>query len=602
MKYSLIKPINPNYSVTEQLLTNRGIKREDIPHYLNTTDDDINSYLKFGEDILKRAAAALITTIKLERNATIIIDADCDGFTSAAILYNYLHDLFPYWVENHLHYRLHSAKQHGLNDHVDEILDCLNGQPELVIIPDAGTNDAEECRKLQENDCPVIILDHHIQDVENPYAIIINNQTSDYPNKDLSGAGVTWQFCRYLDALLGQDKANKYLDLVAVGLVADMMSLLSYETKRLVEIGLNNDNIINPFLVYLIDKNQYKIKEKVTPTAVAFFIAPFINAIVRSGTDEEKDIIFKSMLNRFAFVLIPSNKRGHKQGEMEKIVEQAMRVATNVKARQTRIQDQNMDLLINKIESENLLAHKVILLLMQPGQIDKNIAGLFANKLMAIYQRPCCILTRVEETNPDIPPWEDQPQKQVSYQGSARGCDFVGVTEFKSICEASGQIMYASGHEGAFGLGILEENIPAYLAATDELLKDMQDEAVYQVDYIWTEKDIQPDAVIEIAKLKNLWGKDLPECKIALEHIKVTPEMVAVYRKSTNTLKIGFNDVSCVMFNAKDVECEKFQDNNTGYIEVNFIVECELNEWMGNIYPQFQIKNYEIIDSQKYFF
>lgn len=80
------------------------------------------------------------------------------------------------------------------------------------------TNDIKECQQLQEMGCSVIILDHHIQDIENPYAIIINNQTSDYPNKELSGVGVTWQFCRYLDSLLKQNFADQYLDLVALGL------------------------------------------------------------------------------------------------------------------------------------------------------------------------------------------------------------------------------------------------------------------------------------------------------------------------------------------------------------------------------------------------
>jgi hypothetical protein len=52
-----------------------------------------------------------------------------------------------------------------------------------------------------------------------------------------------------------------------------------------------------------------------------------------------------------------------------------------------------------------------------------------ANKLMARYQRPCCMLTKTEE----------------SYQGSARGCDKVGVTEFKDICAATGVVDYVAG-------------------------------------------------------------------------------------------------------------------------------------------------------------
>ena len=90
MKYELIKPINPNYSTVEQILTNRGINREDIPHYLNTNITDVNSYVDFGMDKLEGAAAALVQSISLGRDAIIIVDSDCDGFTSAATIYNYL--------------------------------------------------------------------------------------------------------------------------------------------------------------------------------------------------------------------------------------------------------------------------------------------------------------------------------------------------------------------------------------------------------------------------------------------------------------------------------------------------------------------------------
>jgi single-stranded-DNA-specific exonuclease len=135
MKYKLIKEVNPNYSALEQVLTNRGINREDISHYINTTDADINSPLEFGEESLKAAATAIITTIKNEKNAIIIIDSDCDGFTSSATLINYLYDLFPSWVENHLCWFIHEGKQHGLSDCCDFIIE--NGFS-LCLVPDAG--------------------------------------------------------------------------------------------------------------------------------------------------------------------------------------------------------------------------------------------------------------------------------------------------------------------------------------------------------------------------------------------------------------------------------------------------------------------------------
>ena len=130
-----------------------------------------------------------------------------------------------------------------------------------------------------------------------------------------------------------------------------------------------------------------------------------------------------------------------------------------------------------------MLDHKVLLFLLEPGQINRNIAGLSANKLMAKYQRPVCVLTATVEqkeiTSPihvaffnkddfnktPILEWEappfDPPSKMIikTYQGSARGCDKVGINDFKSICADTGVCEYCTGHPGAFGISIKEKNI-----------------------------------------------------------------------------------------------------------------------------------------------
>jgi hypothetical protein len=74
MKYKLIKPVNKNYSTLEQILTNRGIKYEDIYHYMHTTDNDINSPLLLGEDKLEKAATALSEIIANDLKAVVIVD------------------------------------------------------------------------------------------------------------------------------------------------------------------------------------------------------------------------------------------------------------------------------------------------------------------------------------------------------------------------------------------------------------------------------------------------------------------------------------------------------------------------------------------------
>jgi single-stranded-DNA-specific exonuclease len=489
-------------------------------------------------------------------------------------------------VENNLTWFLHGGKQHGLSDFP---FDTAN-QYKLFLIPDASSNDYDYHALLKEQDIDIVVLDHHEAERISENAIIINNQLSDYPNKHMSGVGVVWQFCSYIDKLNNTNYANDYLDLVALGMDADMMSMTSIETKHLIAKGLKQ--VQNPFFAAMVDKNSYSMKGKVTPIGVAFYVAPFVNAIVRSGTQEEKELIFNSMLKFRAFDKIPSNKRGHRPGEMEQLYVQAIRTATNVKNRQTRAQDKGLEFLENMIEEYNLLDNKVLLFLLKPGDIDRNIAGLIANKFMAKYQRPCCILTRVEDEN-----------GKISYQGSARGCDKTGITEFKDICEQTKRIIFAEGHQGAFGLGIMELDVDDFVEKTNEILKDTSDEALYYVDYIYKNVDVNPQNILDIAELDDLWGKDMDEPQVAIEGLKITKEMLTLMSPDKKpTLKITLpNKVSILKFNSSQEEYEKLYSEH-GAVEINLVGSCNRNEWNGYITPQIFIDDYEIIDQVAYVF
>ena len=57
-----------------------------------------------------------------------------------------------------------------------------------------------------------------------------------------------------------------------------------------------------------------------------------------------------------------------------------------------------------------------------------------------------------------------------------------------------------------------------------------------------------------------------------------------------------------MLFNAKESDVEKLQTNNTGFVDINVVGKCNANEWNGFITPQIFISDYEIIDSNKYFF
>ena len=140
------------------------------------------------------------------------------------------------------------------------------------------------------------------------------------------------------------------------------------------------------------------------------------------------------MLNHKAFEEVLSNKRGHRLGEKEKLVLQAIRTVTNVKNRQTRAEDTGLAMLENMIEVNHMLEHKILLFLLEPGQIDSEIRGLIANKFMAKYQRPCCLLTRTTRNGIE------------TYEGSMRGYTKTGIDSFKDVLEQCPEVVYVQGH------------------------------------------------------------------------------------------------------------------------------------------------------------
>lgn len=582
MKLKLLGVNNPNYSTLEQVLVNRKIPYNETHHYMNTSDADISDPTAFG-DCIEKGAKMLVSNIQQESNTLVICDCDCDGFTAAALLINYLNDSFPSFVQNNLKWYVHEGKQHGLSD----CMDYINQKDfKFIIVPDAGSNDYELHKELKDRGIDILVMDHHEAECVSEDACVINNQLSDYPNKELSGVGVTWQFCRYLDRLLGTSYADYYIDLVALGNTGDMMSLTSIETKHLINKGFLPENIHNPYIYEMWQKNKFKLGEHITSIDAAFYIVPMINAVQRSGSIEEKELLFKSMLKSDAFKMIPSNKRGHKPGEEERLVDQAVRMSTNVKNRQTRTQDAGMELLEKKIEKEGLLKHKVLLFTLKDGQVDRNIAGLIANKLAAKYQRPCCVVTETDD----------------NYQGSARGYETSGLTNFKDICEASG-VEWAQGHQNAFGVCIAADKLESFIDNTDRALADMSSEPVYYVDYIYTGGDINPQDILTIGGLKELWGKDFNEAMVAIKDLKVSKDMVQVYRKSSNTLKITLpNKVNIMKFNATDEECEMLENQTGAYVQMDVVGTCHINEFFGNVTPQIFMEEYEITGSGKYLF
>ena len=523
------------------------------------------------------------------------VDSDCDGYTSAAELTNYLHRFCPAFVENNIIFIFHPGKEHGI------IADQIPNNVKLVIAPDSSSNDYEEHKKLHERGIDVLVIDHHEAEMVSPHACVINNQLCDYPTKSLSGVGMVYKFCQFIDNLMATDYADSNLDLVALGMIADMMDMRDFETKQLINMGLKD--IHNPFFATMVEKNAYSLGD-ITPVGVAFYVAPYVNATIRMGTPEEKRIMFESMLEHKAYKEIPSTKRGCK-GQMEKIVDQAVRNCTNIKSRQTKARDTGVEIIENLIKKNNLLDNKVLIVqIPAAAHIEKNLTGLIANQLMAKYQRPVLLLN---ETVYEQEVFDTNGQflfslEEKCWEGSARGYDKSSLTDFRQFCLHSGIIMYAEGHANAFGFGIRDKAIKEFIDYCNIYLAYTNFEPCYHVDFIFNADNFNGADIIEIAELKSLWGQGIEEPFIVLENIKVTNDNVILMSPDKNpTLKITLpNGTSLIKFKSSQEEYTKLKTN--GIITINVVGRCERNIWNGRISPQVIIEDYEITNIIEYYF
>lgn len=578
MNYKLINPIDSNKSIVEQILNNRGI--QDIQTYLNPNDSVIynpnliNNMQQGVEMLFRHLGKDLIY---------LIVDDDDDGFTSAAIFLNYLYKIVPSIVEANIIYDFHPYKAHGI------WLDQIPQETKLVIALDSSSNEYDIHEQLFNKGIDVLVIDHHKADKVSPFACVINNQLCDYPTKSLSGAGMVYKFCKYIDNLLNLDYADNFLDLVSLGLTGDVMSLRDLETSYLTRKGL--ENIQNPFMREMVEKNSYQLGTDITSIGVAFYIVPYINAVARLGTKEEKKILFEAMLNWKALNQIPSTKRGCK-GQMEAIVTQAVRMSNNIKNHQNKIRDENIEIISNQIEEKDLLKNKILIIQSTPEEpINRSISGLIANRLVSEYQRPVIILNEYNIDN------------KITWEGSARGYEKSQLKDLQTFEQKSNLINWAQGHANAHGLSISDENLSKFIDYCNQELKNVEFTPDYRVDFIWQYSDILAKNILDIGNLKHLWGKDVEEALIVIKGIRVTANNLHLMAKDRNpTLKIDLKDnIKAIKFKSGEEEYNNLYTEQ-GCVVIDILCKCEINEYCGNINPQLIIQDYEIVSRQDYFF
>jgi single-stranded-DNA-specific exonuclease len=581
MKYNLIQP-NPKQTtdfdnIQNTILLNRGIEQPE--HYLNTTQKDLISYSKLSN--IYEGIELLNLTIATSLGIGIIVDADCDGMLSASMFYSYMKQAF----NKECVYYIHTGKQHGISDEIlsQIIKDVESGKIKLLVVPDAGTNDVDQCRKLKSLGCEILIIDHHESEKENKYACIINPQLSDYDNKYLSGCGVTWKFLQALDSDGWTTYADKYIDLVAFSTISDSMDIRTLENKELLRQGLLNVN--NKLLKALIEKQDYAIKSEVTPTTIAFYIVPLVNALVRVGSAEDKELMFKAFCELDEFF---DYEKRDKSVIQESIYERVARVAVNGKAKQDRQIEKGIEVVKQDIEANKRNDNK-ILFAKATDDLPKEFTGLVAMKLASAYNKPCVLL---------------REGKNDYFSGSLRNFSGSPLTDMKGFLKSLGYVQWLAGHPNACGVGLTKKQLIKTIELSNEKLKTYDFTPIYQIDFELTPEDITSYLLHDLYEMRHHYGQQIPEALLLIKNIKLNSFQIQFLGKGEekNTWKFPLTDsIDAIKFriDKSDILLVKYGGELSGWegedIEMNVICKVGMNTFNGESKYQLIVSDYEVI-------
>lgn len=561
-----------------KLLNERNILSNDIDQekrqlFLRPTKQNEHSSTLL--DHIDEAAHLLYDAIIENKAIRIYIDPDVDGYTSAALLYNYITEVLKVELvkEINLSYHIPDGKEHGLKTVMKELTDTQICN--LIIMPDSSSNDYEEHKTLKEMGYDILVLDHHEADHYSENAVVVNNQLSkDYPNKSLSGVGVVYKFLERFEELYlnGKTFIKNYIDLVALGQISDMMDMNTFENRYICSYGLSHIN--NQFFNELVLKQSFSIGENLTQIGIAFYITPLINALIRVGNNIEKERLFEAFIDPFKKV--PSTKRGEK-GKEETICVQSVRNCVNAKSRQNREKDKAIELLNIQVAENCLNDNKILILNADDLDVSNTLTGLCAMGVAAEYKKPV-MLGRVSTDG--------------YLKGSIRGREESELKDFRGFLLKSGYMDYVEGHNNAAGFSIKVSDIPKLYEYANKELADINFyEGFYEADFVVNGNcSYLTDLILQINEGKEFWGQGNKEPIVIVENI-ITNSFQAI-GANKDTVKFQFNGIEYIKF--KDKQLANKLENIKKKVSINIAGKCSVNTWGGKEKPQILIEEIEI--------
>ena len=563
-KYKWIKKNNSENSgnnksvdqIINDILEERGIlSPEDKDMFLSPDLDKMHDPMKLPD--MDKAVARLIRARGEKEKITIYGDYDVDGITSTSILYMFL-------VENgyQVDYYIPDRVSEGYGFNTDALAQIRESGTTLLISVDTGISANAEVDFATSIGLDIIITDHHecLPDLPKAHAIINPKRVdSNYPFKELAGVGVAFKLIHALAISFNNvDTIWKYIDIVAIGTVADIVPLRD-ENRIIVKNAFKTmPTTWNLGLEALLEISGAKDK-KISAGTIGFQIGPRLNAAGRLGDAKKGVELFTTRDPALALQIATDLDEGNK----------------NRKA----IEKEIYDLAVKEIEENDEIKSKDVIVVAAEGW-HKGVIGIVASRITERYYKPSIIIG-IEDGQAT---------------GSARSIE--GFSLFDALCHSQDYLEKFGGHDMAAGLSMDQAKIAEFRDYINEYAKDIIDEDMLRakigIDYEIKEEHITLPMVEALENLEPYGvGNPTPvfSYQAKIYHVRAIGAdgshlKVQLYTPERLIDGIGFSmgDQSRVISKGE---------------ELMIAGNLQKNEWLGKVTPQIVIRDIKSLEDER---
>lgn len=523
-------------TLAAQILWQRGIRaEEEIQAYLNPDLQQLHDPFLLHD--MEKAVQRILTAIENGQNILIYGDYDADGMTASSVMKSALDEL---GAEVQVYLPNRFTDGYGPNLDVYKYF-IQNEDIDLIITVDNGVAGHEAIAYAQSQNVDVIVTDHHSMPEVLPEAFAIvhpEHPESNYPFKYLAGVGVAFKVATALLDYIPSD----ILDLVAIGTIADMVSLTD-ENRILVSHGLKVlANTERAGLMELMRLSGTDF-EKVNEETIGFQIAPRLNALGRlddpnpaiellTGWDEEVAAEIAQMIDE---------KNSERKVIVENIFNQALTMITD--------------------EPVQILHHK---------DWHKGVLGIVAGRLLEQFHKPIIMLAEEEGV----------------LRGSARSIENFNI--FEALNEHRELFMAFGGHKQAAGMTFALENVEAIKQVMLDFIQendiDMSEKSSLEVQGSLQFDEISLETIRSLEKLSP-YGMDNPKPHFLLTDYQVEQARSMGIDNSHLKLKLVQNGQALdAVYFGHGAESLEFEQSDT-----ELVGTLSSNTWNGTTTVQLMV-------------